>query len=151
MEDGVIVLQAIQCPSLSGLSQLTYEYGLKSGSELMIRIAGNTGTGMYSEDWVPMNEVLNILRIPAHQAAISSIVLRPLYLGKSVNTPSFLLAALKHEEVVVPDASKRGAYQVSALSAFEERLEGLLNSSPGEPLRKPGGKRSNSKKAVSPE
>jgi hypothetical protein len=158
MEDEVIVVRSHECPSLSGLSTLSYEYGRRMGGELVIRISANSGSGMFSNDWVPVSEVLEILRVPERQEAISSVAFRPLYLGKSVNTPSFLMAALKHEEVILATASKRNAYQVSDLAAFEERLETLPLEKAIETgvlvevaPRKPGGKRVNNKKVTSPE
>lgn len=137
----VRVLKTIECDSLARSSILKYELGVRGEGEAVIRIAGNSGNGMFSEEWVSMRDVLNILRVPAHQEAISSMAFRPLYAGRSINSPSFLMAALRNEEVVVAHPSKRRCYQVSAASAFEERIEQLASGEEpaGEP-RKPSGK-----------
>jgi hypothetical protein len=128
MENEVKVVKAFECKSLSGLSTLTYEIGIRGGAEGVIRVAGNSGSGMFSDDWVPLREVLNILRLPLNQEAISSSAFRPLYLGRSINTPSFLMAALLNEEVIGVNSEKKRTYEVTAVSAFEERMEALLGN-----------------------
>jgi len=128
VEQEVRVIRSIECDSLARTCRLTYELGVKGEGEAVIRIAGNSGNGMFSEEWVSMRDVLNILRVPLHQEAISSMAFRPLYAGRSINSPSFLMAALRNEEVVVAHPSKRRCYMVSAVSAFEERVEELLGA-----------------------
>lgn len=129
VEEEVRVVSVVECDSLARSSRLTYELGIRSSGEGVIRISGNSGNGMFSEEWVPLAAVVNILRVPVHQEAISSMAFRPLYAGRSINSPSFLMAALRNEEVIVAHPSKRRCYMVSALSAFEERVEQLLGVS----------------------
>ena len=53
----VRVLRAATCPSLSGKSTLTYELGCDGASALQLRIAKNSGRGMFSTAWVPWERV----------------------------------------------------------------------------------------------
>jgi hypothetical protein len=126
----VRVLRSIECDSLSRMSRLTFQYGLRDDTEIVIRISANSGNGMFSDDWVRADDVLNVLRSPDNQEAISSLAFRPLYVGKSVNTPSFLMAALRHEEVITTHPTLRRAYQVLAVSAYEDRVRSLPASGP---------------------
>ena len=50
------------------------------------------------------------------------MALWPLFKGKSVNTPAFLLAVLKHEKVVVPVKGKQRIHQLADLPGFKARL-----------------------------
>ncbi len=161
MENEFRVLKSVECDSLSGMSRLTYEFGVRGDSEIVMRIVGNTGSGMFSDDWVSANEVLNILRVPLYQESISSVAFRPLYLGKSVNTPSFLMAALRNEEVIAVHPTLKRGYQVIAVSAFEERVQGLLGADaevkpekgqkPKGPAKKASSKATNKNAGVSSE
>lgn len=133
VQEDIRVIRVVECDSLARSSRLTYELGIRGDAEAVMRISGNTGNGMFSEEWVPMAEVMNILRVPIHQEAINSMAFRPLYAGRSINSPSFLMAALRNEEVIVAHPSKRRCYMVSALSAFEERIDQLLADPTAEP------------------
>lgn len=123
--DPVRVLRTITCDSLSRMSRLTFQYGIRGGAEIVMRICANSGNGMFSDDWVRADDVLNVLRSPDNQEVISSLAFRPLYVGKSINTPSFLMAALRHEEVITTHPTLKRAYQVLAVSAYEDRVRSL--------------------------
>ena len=61
----------------------------------MIRIVSNTGGGFFSLEWLSVKKILDTLQSCDPDASITSIVLNPLFRGRSVNTPAFLVAALK--------------------------------------------------------
>jgi len=126
MEQEVKVIKSAQCPSVSGKSKLTYEFGLKEEGGVQFRITRNSGGGMFGKDWVPMSEVIKVLKDPLNQEAIGAFAFRQIFEGKSINTQSFLLAALKNEEVVTVHPTTRRAYQVFDVAAFEERINGLI-------------------------
>jgi hypothetical protein len=153
MENEINVVKQIECDSLSRMSKLTYEFGVSGEAEVVMRIVGNSGSGMFSNDWVSTREVLNILRVPLYQESVASVAFRPLYVGKSINTPSFLMAALRNEEVITPHPTNRRGYQVTAVSAFEERLAGLLGEGAQAvgPAKKASGKGANRKNQASSE
>ena len=101
------VLKTATCKTLSGKSTLTYRIGVTPDSTLHLRIAGNTGGGFFSDEWIPFEAVQEALQDDAEGAAITSIRLTPLFKDKSVNTPSFLLATLKHLKLVRSMQGKR--------------------------------------------
>ena len=85
------------CPTLSGKSKLSYVIG-RDDKEVFIRIASNTGGGFYSGEWVAVKDIEAAVQVTPDE--VTSISLFRLFKGKSVNTPGYLLAALKHEGVV---------------------------------------------------
>lgn len=93
-EEEIQVTRTASCPSLSGRSTITYEVGSKGDSQY-IRLSGNSAGGIYCKDWVPMAEIHQLL---AGCTNIASTTLKPLYAGRSSNSPGFLLAALVHEK-----------------------------------------------------
>lgn len=110
----VTALESVECDSLARSCRLTYELGRREDGAAVMRVAANSGAGMFCDDWVSVDEVLRILRLPAHRECVSSTALRPLYLGRSSNSHSFLMAALRHEEAVIPHPTRPRNYQASS-------------------------------------
>lgn len=130
MEQEVKVIKSAQCPSSSGKSKLTYEFGLSDEGAVLFRIKHNSGGGMFAKGWVPMLEVLKVLRDPAHQESIGSMAFAKIFEGRSVNTKIFLLAALKNEGVIIVHPTTRRAYKVFEVEAFEDRINALSVGGP---------------------
>lgn len=126
----VVVVRTSSCPSVSGKSTITYQFGVVGEGHLKFRITGNSGGGMFGKDWVPMVETIAILKAPENQEEIRAHAFRQLFLGRSINTQSFLLAALRHEGVVVVHPTKPRAYQVFEVKNFEDRMATLGSASP---------------------
>lgn len=79
--------------TISGKSNLTYHVGKDEEANQYIRIWVNSGNGYFSNEWIPVTNVIGILE--KHEAeSATSIIFSNLFSGKSVNTPSFLSAAL---------------------------------------------------------
>ena len=129
METEVVVVKTAECSSSSGKSTLTYQFGTKAEEGVQIRFTHNTGGGMFHKDWVAMKEIIQALRDPENEEVISAVAFRSIYLGRSINTPSFLLAALKQEGVIVLHATKPRNYQIFDVDAFEVRIGALSEAS----------------------
>ncbi len=95
--DEVQVLKKGTCLSLSGRSELTYEFG--HNKTIMFRTADNTGSGHYSSAWIPLDAILQLLDKAKEPFSLS--VFRSLYPGQSINNTGFLGAALKKEGLIV--------------------------------------------------
>lgn len=91
------ILKIAACPSLSGKSSLTYHVGCTPNAEVTFRVFANSGGGFFSNEWVPLELVQQAFAKLPSAIGITAHLLGSLYLGKSVNTPSFLFAALKSE------------------------------------------------------
>jgi hypothetical protein len=116
------VLKTGTCVSTSGKSKLTYEVGCTPDSEIHLRITANTGSGAISQNWIPFKAIREALAsVPPGE--LTSSHLHPLYAGKSVNTPAFLLAALMSEGLVRPSTSKRRCYECADDAQFSAAVD----------------------------
>lgn len=124
----VRIVKISTCPSLSGKSTLTYHLGCTGKAEIQIRVAANSGGGFFSVEWIALNTIQKVFsRIPSERP-ITSYPLQQLFRGKSVNTPSFLMAVLKHEGLVVPMTDKRRHFKCVDPAAFIAMVKGLAAS-----------------------
>lgn len=151
MEQETRTLTTLTCASLSGQSELTYEYGVQGEDQLQIRITGNTGGGMFAKDWFPLSEVTQVLRSAEVTEGISATAFRGLFGGKSINTQSFLMAILRTEGAVRAHSVKPRGYEVGAVDAFVEKVRALLvatadaTAEPSSAAKKPSRKKASPK------
>ena len=127
------VLKTATCKTLSGKSTLTYRIGCLPDSTVHLRIAKNDGGGYFSDEWIAFEAVQEALKDDAEGAAITSIRLTPLFKGKSVNTPSFLLAVLKHLKLVRPMQGKRRHHERLDPGPFLDTVEKLMSDAEVKP------------------
>jgi hypothetical protein len=100
MKDDVRVLKKATCPSLSGRSKLTYEFGYNDKSKtLLFRVSANTGEGHYNSSWIPLDAILALL--DTAKEPFSQSIFKSLYPGQSTNNVGFLGAVLKKEGLIV--------------------------------------------------
>lgn len=91
-DGGIRILKSDSCPSLSGQSTLTYQFGIKGESLLHVRLIANTGGGLFSNDWISCDLLEEFV---ANKTELTSGSFRSLFLNKSVNTGGFVMAVLK--------------------------------------------------------
>jgi len=99
---GINIVKVDSCPSLTGKSTLTYHIGCNA-DEIQIRVHANTGGGYFSKEWIAFSVIQETLA--KQTKPFSSMLLKPLFNGKSSNTPAFLLAAffcLEGEKIAQP-------------------------------------------------
>lgn len=120
----VRVLKTGTCPSNSRKSKLTYQIGGASESDVRIRITGNSRAGAFSNEWVPLAALQQALSAKV----FTSFALAPLFKNKSVNTPAFLLAALKNEGLVKPSEELRRRYMKANPDAFWTGIKALIKA-----------------------
>ena len=95
--------------TVSGKSELTYHIGKDEDNNAYIRIWVNSSNGFFSNEWVNVYSIIDLLK--KHDgASLTSLALEPLFLGKSVNTPGFLVAVLLHEGVLALSEGKKRKY-----------------------------------------
>jgi len=114
------IVKVDSCPSLTGKSTLTYHIGLDA-DEIYIRVHANTGGGYFSKEWIAFSVIQETLA--KQTKPFSSMLLKPLFQGKSSNTPAFLLATLKHLGVI-NDSEKKG-YECADIAKFVAEIESL--------------------------
>jgi hypothetical protein len=119
------VLLVEACPSLSHRSTLTFQVGVRDDDSLALRLVANTAKGRFSDDWVAWRDVAELL--PAEEALTCS-TLQPLFAGKSINTGGFMLAVLRHLEVVQAGPEGSRSYVGVDTSAFLARCRELIEA-----------------------
>jgi hypothetical protein len=123
------VLKIGSCPSLTGKSTLTYQIGCTAESEVHLRVADNSGGGFFSDEWVPFATIQEAFDKQPKERPIISLILYPLFQGRSLNTPAFLLAVLKAEGLVKPLGDKKRGYERVDPAEFMAEIKKLMNSS----------------------
>lgn len=103
-------LRTATCPTLSGKSTLTYELGTDSSKGLHFRVKANDGGGFFSSEWIAWSHIETAI---GKAEPVTSICLRPLFKGKSVNTSGFLLAVLVAEGILVALPKKTRHFEVT--------------------------------------
>jgi len=121
--------------SLEGKATLTYRLGLDETSALHWQIHANTGGGFFSDEWVAFPAIQKALSEWPEGSPITSMALRSLFTGKSVNTPSFLLATLVKEGVLTPVEGKKRHYQLGDIKGFLATVK-ANHSKPAKPKAK---------------
>jgi len=127
------VIKTATCKSLSGKSDLTYHLGVDADSNILIRIAINSGGGYFNQEWVALSAIQKILET---YPVISSFSLRSLYVGKSTNSPGFLLAALKSESLVKLKGEKERSYVALDSASFMAETQALMKPDAAAPAIK---------------
>lgn len=120
------IIKIATCPTCSGKTNLTYHLGSTEENQVYIRIVENSGGGFFSDEWVSLKETLEALDIAPHP--ITAVPFISLFKGKSVNTPGFLLAVLKHEGLVKLLEGKVRGYEKLAPEAFMAEVNKLVTS-----------------------
>ena len=122
------VLKTATCKTLSGKSTLTYQIGATPDSVVHLRITKNSGGGFFSDEWIAHDAVQAALKKLPKDTPISSYYLAHIFKGKSVNTPSFLLAVLKHLKVIRALPNNKRHHELLDPRPFLEQVEKLMSS-----------------------
>ncbi len=123
-KSAVRILSVHSCPTISGKSKLTYHLGVVD-SEVQIRVFANSGGGFFSKEWISLKSILKLL--PADQP-FTSRVLHEIFQGKSMNSAGFLLAVLKHEELVIPSKAKLRCWDRVDSKDFLSKVKMIIDS-----------------------
>lgn len=130
------ILKAATCPSLSGKSTLSYQVGFGvlgvNASDIdpviQLRVYANTGGGFFNKDWIPLSTIQQLFDKCPSDKAITSFSLYPLFKGRSLNTPAFLLAVLKQEGFLRPLADKKRSYERIDPTEFMTEIKSLIEA-----------------------
>ena len=121
----VQVLKEATCKSLEGSATLHYQIRLDGAGEIQLKIDKNSGGGFFSAEWVAFNAIQEAFTDWPEDTPINSMALRPLFKGKSVNTPSFMLAVLTAEGLLEPMPKRKRVHRATDPAAFLATVEEL--------------------------
>ena len=119
------ILKNASCPTLSGKGTLNYQLGCKN-EKIHFRITANSGGGYFNAEWVSTSSIQDCLANATKP--ITSFAFSKLFLGKSTNTPAFLLATLVNEKLLTPSADKQRGYEILDSAAFMAEATKLIES-----------------------
>jgi len=122
--DNITVLKKEMTKSVTGKSFIHYEIGNDPEDVMHIRVITNTGGGYFSNEWVRFDAIYKELDQHGDKP-LTSFLLTPLYAGKSVNTPAFLLAAMKHEGLIISHPEKARCYAKTDPTEFIKGIQAL--------------------------
>lgn len=117
-EPPVTTIKKATCKTLQGTATLTYHIGLDDAGAIQWKIAASSGNGMFSTEYVAFTDIQKALADWPGDLPITSMTLLPLFQGKSVNTPAFLLATLVNEGILEPVPDKKRHYQLGDAKPF---------------------------------
>lgn len=120
----VRILKVDHCPSLSGRSELTFHVGC-IGEAIQLRVYQNSGKGYFNQEWILLSRIKEVLTSREQLTAAS---LRPIFIGKSVNTAGFVLAVLKHLGLIEISKENRRSYSHTESVAFDTETAQLIAS-----------------------
>ena len=132
----ISILKAASCPSVSGKSTLSYQIGYgvngvnSNGTEpvIQLRVYANTGGGFFNKDWIALSTIQQLFEKRPSNKPITSFVLYPLFQGRSINTPAFLLAVLKQEGFLRPIKDKQRSYERLDPNEFMTEIKSLIEA-----------------------
>tara|TARA_R110001592_G_scaffold20023_4_gene81784 strand:- start:2483 stop:2935 length:453 start_codon:yes stop_codon:yes gene_type:complete len=93
-------LKSPTCPTISRKSNLSYELGQDPAKAFHYRIVSCDGGGFFSPEWIAWTAIQAAIKKSV--GPLTSLCLRPLFQGKSVNSSGYLLAALVAEGLLEP-------------------------------------------------
>lgn len=126
--DNLRILKVATCPSLSRASQITYHLGLKEDdNQIYLRIAGNSGGGLFAKECIALDAIITAIQDQGDHP-ITGKTLRPLFLGKSANTPGFALAAARDLGLIVARPGTDGGYQGGNAQRCREEIAALITA-----------------------
>ncbi|MDO9050649.1 MAG: hypothetical protein Q7U70_04070 [Methylotenera sp.] len=120
------IIKIATCTTCSGKATLTYHFGCNEDKQVYIRIVANSGGGFFSDEWIKLADIQ--VALDSAPFPVTSFPLIKLFIGKSVNTPGFLLAVLKHEGLVKLLEGKIRGYEKLDPATFMLELDKLVSS-----------------------
>ncbi|MBK7275644.1 MAG: hypothetical protein IPI08_03515 [Betaproteobacteria bacterium] len=127
--DPIQVIHEGQCESLSGRSTLTFSVGRHPDTgALHLRIVGNTGGGMWCDEWIPGSEIDAVVMGDPELTSRSFQVLKP---GRSTNTAGFVMAAVKSMGLIRNNAENTRLHELVPTETFEKVVTALMGGESG--------------------
>lgn len=122
--DPIQVIHEGQCESLSGRSTLTFSVGRHPDTgALHLKISGNTGGGMWCDEWIPGSEIDAVVIGDPELTSRSFQVLKP---GRSTNTAGFVMAAVKSMGLIRNNAENTRLHELVPTETFEKVVTALM-------------------------
>ena len=120
------IVKIAVCLSLSERTSITYHWGCRDNDDICFRIWDTSGKGVFSKELVSASDIQKML--DQHQLLNATTLLPVFKVGRSVNTAGFLLAVLKHEQLVVQSPDEAYKYMPVSSEKFVAAMAALIKS-----------------------
>ena len=111
------IIRTGKCQTITKKSTLSYNLSEGNDNKLYIQISNNSGGGFFSSEYISLDSITELI---GGLSDITSLTLSELFVGKSVNTHSFLAAVLLKEGVLSPYPEKQFHYVFSGTEKLME-------------------------------
>jgi len=125
---GLRILKTAITKSITDRSTLTYQIGCLPDNSLHLRISNNSSTGQFSSEWVKVEDIQKALAKGHKGSPLTSFLLQPLFKGKSVNTPAFVMSALTNERLLRVLKGKKRGHEFLDPEGFDARMQKLVTA-----------------------
>jgi hypothetical protein len=119
------IIKTATTPSLSGACDLQYQLRLSESGDLCLRIHSSTGTGLYSRQWISLDEAWKCLTDWDH-GPVTALALFPLWKYRSINTAGFVLAVLVSLELLTPSEEKKRHWDLASEDQYQATVQALI-------------------------
>ena len=120
------IVKIAECSSLSARTSITYHLGCRDKDDICFRIWDTSGKGVFSKEWVCAFDIQKMLG--KHKLLNATTLLPVFKVGRSVNTAGFLLAVLKHEQLVAQSPDDAYKYMPVPSEKFVAAMVTLIKS-----------------------
>ena len=120
------ILKIASCPTCTAKTTVTYHIGCTSDQQVRFKVVANSGGGLFSAEWIALSAIKEAF--DTSPRVITSFTMMKLFKGKSINTPGFLMAALKHEGLVKSLEGKQRGYEQLDHATFLSSINELIAS-----------------------
>jgi hypothetical protein len=128
---------------------LKYNVGCTPDSKIYFRVFENSGGGFFSHEWISLAAIQKALDKASNDKELTSLLLYPLFSGRSQNSPGFLLATVKAEGLVRASTKKRRCYERADDSVFLAEVQAWMASGAGPKVEtKPSKSKGKAAKAI---
>ena len=103
-----------------------YDITKDEAGELLIRLAGNEGGGLHSQEWIKVSEILDILD-KQKDKPFKSTLLKPLFKSTSANNAGFLCAVLRSQDIKLIQPAGNNLYLHELTPDYDECRELMLS------------------------
>jgi len=106
---------------------LTYHVGYdETAKTFHFRITANSGGGFFSNEWVALNDVLDVIETTSPDKPFKALIFKSLYVSKGSNNHGFLAAALRTEKLLLPVEKQLMSHTLGDVKNFKAAMQQLI-------------------------
>jgi len=125
------IIKKSSSPKLSPRAQgsLTYHVGYdETAKTFHFRITANTGGGFFSNEWIALNDILDVIEATSSNKPFKALIFKSLYQskGKGSNNHGFLAAALRTESLLLPVKKQLMSHTLGDVKSFKASMQQLI-------------------------